>query len=600
VWGLAPRIGPATPRAYGAAVVGVALASLVIAAVQTRVHFSNISLVYLPVVLWLAARYGRGPAIAASVLAFLAYDFFFIPPLYLLTVNNPTEWISLFALLATALVLGQMAATVQARAREALENEQKALASEEIAHENEQAAMASQRRAEALYALAQRIVTSTRNDQLLEALAAQVVEVFASAGVGAAAVILLDEHGFPQVRGQAPADSPLLGAFDLRIREQAGRATWVLEHGTVVGGSIPNYRGSAYRTPIAYYVPLRTDHRGVGVLAVAGEANALRVLLGIERDTSNDGIRPTTPAGEDPKVGLFSAFCAQIALAVDRMALQGEAIHAEVLRESDRLKNVLLGSVTHDLRTPLASIQAAAGSLLEPDMTWSESERREFLESIVASADRLNRLVSNLLDLSRLEAGVAVPEKRWYPIGDVVATVLDRLDLAGRLEGRSIEVEVPDDLPLVLLDHGQMEQVLTNLVENALKYSPPSSSVRVVAREVGEPSELEVRVIDQGIGIPAGELQLIFDRFYRVQHVELPWSTKRPPVGTGLGLAISAAIVEAHGGRIWAESQLGKGTTLVFTLPIPPGQPEDDLPELSHPPASTPAESSHEQNGAEG
>ena len=180
-------------------------------------------------------------------------------------------------------------------------------------------------------------------------------------------------------------------------------------------------------------------------------------------------------ADHEQQLTLFAAFCDQIALALDRFALQQQAIHAEALRESDRLKDVLLGSVTHELRTPIASIKAAASSLLQPDMTWSDDDRREFLESIDVSADRLNRLVGNLLDLSRLEAGSAQPEKDWYPIGDVIATVLDRLDLTGQTREHHIVVDVPEDIPLVPMDYVQIEQVLTNLIENALKYSPAES-----------------------------------------------------------------------------------------------------------------------------
>jgi two-component system sensor histidine kinase KdpD len=195
----------------------------------------------------------------------------------------------------------------------------------------------------------------------------------------------------------------------------------------------------------------------------------------------------------------------------------------------------------------------------------------------------LNRLVSNLLDMSRQEAGVATPEKDWYLIGDVIATVLDRLELAGLLRGRQIEVDIGDDIPLAPMDHTQIEQVLTNLLENALKYSPADRPIRITAALAGAPSrelrELEVHVIDQGIGVPVTELRAIFDKFYRVQHVHLPWATDRPPTGTGLGLAISDNIIRAHGGRIWAESAPGEGTTFIFRLPIPIETPQGTLPE---------------------
>ena len=270
-----------------------------------------------------------------------------------------------------------------------------------------------------------------------------------------------------------------------------------------------------------------------------------------------------------------------MALAIDRAILQQQAIHAEALDESNQLKDVFLGSVTHDLRTPLASIKAAVTSLLGADVKWSESERREFLESIDESADRLNRLVGNLLDISRQEAGVATPEKDWYLIGDVIATVLDRLELAGQLQGREVLVDVADDVPLVPMDHTQIEQVLTNLLENALKYSPADRPVRVSAALTAEPErELEVRVKDEGVGVPANELHAIFDKFYRVHDVHLPWASDRPPTGTGLGLAISDNIIRAHEGRIWAESTPGKGSTFIFRLPIPEETPRGALPDI--------------------
>jgi two-component system sensor histidine kinase KdpD len=314
----------------------------------------------------------------------------------------------------------------------------------------------------------------------------------------------------------------------------------------------------------------------MGVLAVAG-SEALRTLV-----TQAMGMSVSSPpTGVEPQAELFAAFRGQIALALDRLDLQQRAVHAEALRESDRLKDALLGSVTHDLRTPLASIKAAASSLLDGSVQWSDADRHELLESIDVSADRLNRLVSNLLDLSRLEAGVAEPEKDWYQIGDVIAAVLDRLDLTGQLRDRRVEVDLPENLPLVAMDHGQIEQVVTNLIENALKYSPAERPIRVAAETTPAPPELRVHVRDEGIGIPPHELDAIFGKFYRVQHVSLPWATTRPPVGTGLGLAIAAAIVQAHGGRIWAESTPGAGSTFTFTLPVSSDAPKSSLPDVA-------------------
>ncbi len=581
-------------RGYLAAVLGVLVASIFIGLIDNQVHVENISLVYLLVVLWLAASYGRGPAIAASLLAFLAYDFFFIPPLHVLTVDDPSEWFSLLALLATSLVIGQLTSAVQTRAREALVSRQEAIESE--------------RRTATLYALAQTIAAAADLDSLLQVCADRIVEVFSREGITTCSLIVPDLHGWPVTRALSPEGSDHASeTLDLGVPERAAQAVYVLEHGSPVGGL-----GRHQTAPVlVFYLPLRTSQRTVGVVGIAG-STAIRRLRSQHAPATKDQIQPIQTGGESkpanlapiffnpakkspvattrrtppvpPQTALFTAFCDQIALAIDRFTLQQQAIHAEALRESDQLKNALLGSVTHDLRTPLAAIQASVGSLLEPEVSWSEAERHEFFETIESSADRLSRLVNNLLDLSRLEAGVAEPEKQWYPIENVIATVLDRLDLTGRTREHHIVSRVRDDLPLVPMDHAQIEQVLTNLIENALKYSPAGSTIQIQAETSGTPAnELEVRVIDEGIGIASNELKAIFDKFYRVQQVRLPWDSSRPPSGTGLGLAICAGIIQAHGGRIWAESQLGKGSTFIFTLPIPPTMPAGGLPEVPPP-----------------
>jgi two-component system sensor histidine kinase KdpD len=548
-------------KGYVLSFLGVALVSGCIALIQQVVHIANISLLYLLVVLWLATVFGRGPALLASVLAFLEYDVFFVPPVFRLTVDDPTEWLSLSALLITALVLGQLTALVQARAHEA---------------------RASQQRIATLYALAQLIASMTDQQALLEALARRVLDIFLPAGVRACALFLPDESKQPIMR--ARADGTLAStAFNLEQREQAALAGWVLTHGSPVGCTLRLEQTSSLEESTLTYVPLESRRQVVGVLGIVGTPETRRLVSKGVRDLQLPPARRPASGGRGPETELFEAFCDQIALALERAALQQQAIHAEALRESNHLKDILLGSVSHELRTPLASIQAAASSLLEPDVTWSEGEHRELLESITSSAGRLNRLVSNLLDLSRLEAGVAVPQKDWHFIGEVLATVLDRLDLAGLGQDHQIQVEIPDTMPLVPMDHEQIEQVLTNLLENALKYSPVGSIIRVQARVKEAPeeeAELEVRVADQGIGIPLAELKAIFDKFYRVQQVRLPWAKTRPPTGTGLGLAICAMIIRAHGGRIWAESQSGQGATFIFTLPIPPGGPDATTPTL--------------------
>ena len=536
---------------YLLAPVGVAAATVVIGLTESVARISDVSLLYLPVVLWLAMRYGRGPAILASVLAFFSYDFFFIPPLHLLTVGEPSEWLSLFALLATALALGHLTAVVRARAREAEE---------------------SQQRTEILYHLAQLIATATTDQQLYDALAQQVVSVFAPSGAHACALLLPDETGSLQIIAFAYEQGYGTCPVDARPGDASGQPAARDQH-TIV------------RTP------LKTTRGVVGSLLLSG-APAIRLLspdvAGTQGDTAPEPGQEECAREQAP---LFAAFCDQIALAIDRAALASEAMHAAALRESDRLKDSLLGSVTHDLRTPLAAIKAATSSLLQSDVAWDAQERHELLSSIDVSADRLNRLVGNLLDLSRLEAGVAQPELDWRLMSDVIASTLDQLELSGQLGRRTLRVEEPGDLPLVLMDQEQIQQVLTNLIENALKYAPEDSAIRIQTCVVED--ELRVAITDQGIGIPPREITAIFNKFYRVQQARLPWSQKRPPIGTGLGLAICAAIVKAHGGRIWAESEPGHGATLTFTLPLATDRPQGGLPEIAESatpaPPSTPA-----------
>ena len=549
------------------AVFGTALASLVLAAIPHHDSIRTISIIYLFVVIWLAATYGRGPAITASLLAFAAYDFLFIPPLYVFNVNDSSEWISLLALLATSLVIGQLTAALQARTREA---------------------EASQRRAETLYALAQLVVQTYDQEKLYHELLARTVKEFSGQGVAACVLLVPDEQMEFTSVAAAPRNEPLLSALSLGLRENAGKVAWVFEHASPVGGAVPLGK-EQFGERLRYYLPLVAGGHVIGVLGIVGTAEIRQLARAVTPLPNGDQAAPAAKSQTaeqndiSPQADLFAAFCSQIALALERAALQFRAIHTEALIESDRLKNTLLGSVTHDLRTPLASIKAAATSLLQPNVEWSEADRNELLTLIDTSADRLNRLVGNLLDLSRMEAGAAKPVKDWYLINDVIATVLDRLDLTGVTKDHHIVVAAEHDLPLAPFDYGQIEQVLTNLIENAVKYSPAGSEIRIEAAVHGA-SELEVRVSDHGIGIPSGELDAIFDKFYRIQQVRLPWQTQRPPLGTGLGLAICRSIISAHNGRIWAESEPENGSTFIFTLPIPKDRPRGKLPELAAPP----------------
>jgi two-component system sensor histidine kinase KdpD len=217
--------------------------------------------------------------------------------------------------------------------------------------------------------------------------------------------------------------------------------------------------------------------------------------------------------------------------------------------------------VSHDLRTPLSSIIASAGSLLQRDIDWTEDEEREFAQAILSESERLNRLVGNLLDLSRIEAGSLRPEKGWYDLRSLVQEVVGRLsNVTG---AHKLVLDIPEDLPPVYFDYVEIDQVLSNLIENAVKYTPPGTEILVTAK--ADRDEVVVEVADTGPGIPLDALPRLFDAFYRA-------SPKGGARGSGLGLAVAKGLVEAHGGRITAENRPAGGARFVFTLPIPAAQ----------------------------
>jgi two-component system sensor histidine kinase KdpD len=512
----APPAAPAPAwRGYAAAVAGVALVSVIIGLVLGWARIANVSMLYLLVVLALGTRFGSGPAVVASLLAFITFNWFFVVPAHTLTVADPDEWLALLLLLVTSVVTGQLTADQRRRADEAHRREQEAVQ---------------------LYAIGRWLASAPTLDAALQ----QVAEYLGSVlDLQHCAILLVDADGRLQPRavvgsetsgGREPARWRL--APDDVPSVESGSRRWV----RVVPPRPPGGRGE--EPARRFDLPLRAGARGLGMLRVVAA--------------------PTRAAFTREETRLLEAAADQVALAVERVRLQAEANAAEVLRRTDELRAALLSSISHDLRTPLASIKAAAGSLRQHDVAWSDAERDAFAATIEAEADRLNRLVGNLLDLSRIEAGVLRPEKEWYPLSALVEDVLGRLGLLAA--DHSIAVDVPDTLPPVLLDYVEIDQVLSNLLENALKYTPPGTPIRVAAHVEGD--ALAVEVADQGPGIPPAALPRLFEKFYRVA------SGPGHPRGTGLGLAVARGLVEAHGGRLGVESTPGQGTCFRFTLPL--------------------------------
>jgi two-component system sensor histidine kinase KdpD len=488
----------------------------------------SIPLFFLVPVLAASALGGRGAGVLVSCVAVFVWDWFFIPPLYRVTVNSVRDVLALVVFLAVALLVGQLSTVARRRTAEAL---RRAASSE------------------ALYDLSMALIAGRNLDEILPALTSRLRAAF---DLAACAVLVFDAERAAwrtvALAGQLPPD--------LRPEESrslAAIASQVYERGEECRlGRVRRTAGQSERAMVlqpgqerARLLPLRVGARAIGVLELVP-----REYQKPDREREH----------------LLTTFANGAALAVEQARLAEEERAAAIARESDRFKTALLSSVSHDLRTPLAGIKVATSSLLEPDIEWSEADRQAFLREIDSEVDRLTRLVSDLLDLSRIEAGVVRPTREWVDVGELIDRVARRP--SPYLSGHPLLREVADRLPAVRLDAVQLEQVLTNLLENAAKYSPPGTPITIGARTTGGPAdaaELEIWVADRGIGIPPEERSKIFNPFYRV-----PGVVGRGG-GTGLGLAIVKGLVEANGGRVEVVSTPGRGSTFSIHLPLDRG-----------------------------
>ncbi len=503
---------------YLVALVAVALVSGLIGLILAYITIPNVSMLYLIAVLAAAVAFGSGPAILASFTAFLTFDWFFVMPLHTFTIDRPEEWLALLLFLLTALITGQLAAGQRDRAHQAEQREREAVVLYDVVR-----LVGDPDLKHALGALAERL----RQELQLVAVAIELTDNRESPVrevVGDVAAI--------RTLSNVPTEMLSEGAAPSRER-RASPGRWV----RVIPPYLPGLSPQAGQEDV-HVVPVKSQGRRAGTILLAHPPGAP------EFDPADDR--------------LLSAVASQLGLAVERRRLRQEATEAEILRRTDELRTALLNAVSHDLRTPLASIMASGGSLLQKDVEWTEQEKDEFAGAIVREAQRLNRIVGNLLDLSRIEAGSLRPELDWYPIGALMDDVLGRL--RPTTARHRLVLDVQRELPPVPLDYVEIDQVLSNLVENAVKYSPAGSEIRISARREGE--EVRIEVADQGSGIPAEAMARLFEPFYRVED-----GAPRPK-GTGLGLAVARGLVEAHGGRIWAERQQGGGTIFVFTLPL--------------------------------
>jgi two-component system sensor histidine kinase KdpD len=378
-----------------------------------------------------------------------------------------------------------------------------------------------------LYAMSRDLAAARTVEEVAGTASRHVSEVF---GGRAAVLVPAPDGALVPASGEVRGDAAREGAV----------ARWVFDHGQMAGLGTDTLPGAS-----AVWVPLRGSQAILGVVGVS-PAPALLPLRPDQRD-------------------LLEALIRQVASGLERARLADEAQRARVAVEAERLRSTLLSSVSHDLRTPLATITGAASSLLE-DASLGDASRRELQAAIYEEAVRLNRLVANLLDMTRLESGSLQLNRDWHSLEELVGSALARLGPV--LKDRAVRVRVPEDLPLVLVDGILIEQALVNLLENAAKYADPPAAIEVSAR--AEDGAMVVEVADEGPGLPPGTEERVFEKFYRAE------SAQR---GFGLGLPICRAIATAHGGRIGAERREPRGTRFRLTLPLgeaPPPAREDD------------------------
>lgn len=485
--------------AYGWSAATIAICTLLAALGVEWLERSNLVMLYLVGVVVVASRWGRGPSLLASALGVAAFDFFLVPPHFTFAVADAQYLLTFAVMAAVAVTISTLTARVKEQA---------------------DAARARERRTNALYALSRDLAGTRSLDVMVGAVRRHVQE-----GFDAQAVVLLpSESG-----GLAPRqkDGPSFAADPKEIAV----AEWVREHAAPAGCGTETLSGAE-----GSYLPLEGSRGVVGVLGV-------RAAPG----------RSSLPTEQSH---LLEAFANQAALALERALLAREAHRHRIAAEGESLRNALLAAVSHDLRTPLAAIAGAASSLAFSSDRLDPDARRELVLTIHEEAEQMSRLANNLLDLGRLQGSGVALRREWHSLEEVVGAALH--DLERPMRGREVTLHLPADLPLVPLDDVLVERVLVNLLENALRHTPPGTSIELGAH--AETACVVVEVLDRGPGIPAGEETRIFEKFFRGENAPARQ-------GVGLGLALAKTIVDAHGGRIWAENRAGGGAAFRFTLP---------------------------------
>jgi two-component system, OmpR family, sensor histidine kinase KdpD len=489
-------------RAYVMAVLSTAAALAAALLLQPYTGVENADLMLLTAVVAVAVRWGLGPSLLSVVAASLSYNFFFLPPVYTFTIADPTNVAAFLLFTVVAVLVSNLAA----RARlSAVVSRSRARATER------------------LFGFSRKLAACGTLDDVLWATCAQV-----AAMLKVHVVLLLPEGAAVTVRAGYPPEDRLDEA-DLAA------AHWAFDNDRPAGRGADTLPGAR-----RLFLPMRTGRGTIGVIGL--DAHGTGPIL------SPEGRR------------LLDALADMGALAIERVRLVEDLDRAERAAETDRLRQALLTSISHDLRTPLASVLGAASTLRDLEAALPPEARAELLGTIIEESERLNRFIVNLLDMTRLEAGAVAPNLAGQDVGETIDTALRRVEKV--LSGHRVAVEMASDLPTLRLDPVLFEQVLVNLLDNAAKYAPAGTTVTVRARQDGR--SVRIEILDEGDGLPEADVERVFDKFYRVR------KSDGVRAGTGLGLAISRGFVEAMGGSVTAANRRDRvGAVFTVTLPIP-------------------------------
>jgi two-component system, OmpR family, sensor histidine kinase KdpD len=488
------------PRPYVAALIAIAVALGIATAIQSWLGIANVDLVFLTAVVGVAVRFGLWPSLVAGMAASLCYNFFFLPPIYTFTITDPNNVAAFFFFIVIAIIVSNVAARVRTQAVTAMTR----------AHTTE-----------LLYAFSRKFAGTGTLDDVLWATAYQTALM-----LKVRVVLLLPENGSIAVTAGYPPED-MLDAADLAAAE------WTWQSDRPAGRGSDTLPGAKW-----LFLPIHTGRGPIGV-------------VGIDSDKPGPLLTPDQRR-------LLDALMDQAAIAIERVHLVEDLDRTKRTIEADRLRSALLTSISHDLKTPLAAVLGSAGALRDLAGKLTEAEKADLLATIIDETERLNRFIANLLDMTKLESGAVVPNTSPHDVREIVGSALRRATKI--LSEHRVELELAGDLPMLELDAVLFEQVLFNLLDNAAKYAPRGTTICI--RSWRDGSFVYLQILDEGSGIPPGDLEHIFDKFYRAQkgdHVR---------AGTGLGLAISRGFVEALHGTIVAENRPDRGGAM-FTIRLP-------------------------------